>query len=72
LALPFLFKEDVHIHVHVHEYWIQIEHDYYGLQDIKGKKQMEEDEIFDHSLVTCSENTIGVFNLCCTSQCYSL
>jgi hypothetical protein len=37
------------------------------IMDIKGKKPMEEDEIFDHSLTTYSENTIGVFNLCCAT-----
>jgi hypothetical protein len=58
----------VHILVHVHEYWIQIEHDYYGLHDIKGKKPMEEDKIFDHYLTIYSRNIIGVFNLCCTAQ----
>jgi hypothetical protein len=32
----------------------------------------EDDDILDHSLTTYSENTIGVFNLCCITQCYSL
>ncbi len=58
----------MHIHINVHEYWIQIEHDYYRLHDIKGKKPMEEDEIFDRYLTTYSENIIGVFNLCCTNN----
>jgi hypothetical protein len=37
------------------------------IMDIKRKKPMEEDEIFDHSLTTYSENIIGVFYLCCTT-----
>jgi hypothetical protein len=51
----------------------KFEHAYYGLQDIKGKEPMEEeDDILDYSLTTYSENTIGVFNLCHIAQCYSL